>query len=253
MQRPFTWKELVARALRDLGGEATLQNIYRSLGNCPQRPQTTTWQATVRRVLRQYKIFEPTRSGEGLAAYRIAASPPLQPLDSISIDDPHGEQQGMLLQLGRICGYETYTNSTDKTIRRMGGIGISQFATVRNDPESLRNLPLERIRNVDVLWMAEDDQGLYPRYAFEVEQSTKVKSGMLRLLKIPLRYRTVLYVIGRDKDEANLFSRYVSQSPFREHASRIGFKFFGDVRSFYHHAVGFTEARVTFGVMVNEN
>ena len=100
--------------------------------------------------------------------------------------DLHGEQQGMLLQLGALCGYETFTNSTDKVIRRFQGEPISKLATVRNDADDLLALPLEKMRNTDVMWMAEDSEGLYPKYAFEVEHSTKVKSGLLRLLRIPV-------------------------------------------------------------------
>lgn len=252
MHSQITWKELVSEVLQQLGGEASLYDIYGLLENHPRRPQTATWRATVRRVLRQYKVFEPFLSSKGKAAYRYVAPTPLQfPTAANMGFDPHGEQQGMLLQLGRICGYETFTNATDRTIRKMGAIPISQFASVRNDREGLRNLPLDRIRNTDVLWLSEDDQGLYPRYAFEVEETTKVKNGLLRLLKIPLRYGTMLYVIGRSAKESELFNRYMAHSPFREHAERMRFRYYDDVTGFYTHALAFDGTLERFGVALN--
>jgi len=238
MPQPITWKQLVADVLQELGGEASLKAITAKLKNNPQRPQTATWDATIRRVVRQYKIFEPIKTAEGLAGYRLVELPEAKPQQVTNVeDDPHGAQQGMLLQLGQFCGYETFTNSTDKTIRRFGGQPIANYATVKNDDEALSALPLPKIRTADVMWMAEDSEGLYPRYAFEIENSTKVRSGLLRLLKIPERFHTRLFIIGEGDEEEKLYERYLKESPFRQYASRFQFFRYGDVAAF--HSSGF--------------
>ncbi len=240
MSQPFTWKQLVADALHDLGGEASLKDITAKLAKNPHRPDTATWEATIRRVVRQYNIFEPVKTAKGLAGYRLVQIPP-QPAPAKGEEDPHGEQQGMLLELGRLCGYETFTNATDKTIRRFRGKPLAGFATVRNDADDLLALPLEKMRDTDVMWMAEDSAGLYPRYAFEVENSTKVKNGLLRLLKIPERFHTELFVIGPGDEESGLFERYLRDSPFRQHAHRFHFFRYSDVTNFYQSGVSFDE------------
>lgn len=243
MEKPVTWKELVADALKSAGGTASLQEITAALKSNPVRPQTATWQATIRRVVRQYRIFEPVKMETGLAGYRLTEQ--VQPTQKIPADksDPHGEQQGLLLQLGILCGYETFTNSTDKTIRHFGGESISNFATVRNDAESLSALPLKKMKNTDVMWMADDSEGLFPRYAFEVEESTKVRSGLIRLLQIPERYNTKLYIVGPSDKEAGLFKRFMSESPFRQHANRFQFCFYDEVKEFHKNGVAFDQRR----------
>jgi len=233
MPQPVKWKQLVADALHELGGEASLKEITAKLKDNPLRPQTATWNATIRRVVRQYKIFVPTKIGNSQAGYRLVNPPELKQPKPESTDDPHGEQQGMLLQLGQFCGYETFTNSTDKTVRKFHGEPISRFATVRNDEDALSALPLPKIRTADVIWMAEDDEGLYPGYAFEIENSTKVRSGLLRLLKIPERFHTQLFIIGAGDEEQSLFGRYLNESPFRQHAHRFQFYRYNDVAAFY--------------------
>lgn len=235
--QPITWKQLVAGALQELGGEASLKEITAKIEKNPNRPQTATWNATIRRVVRQYNVFQPFKTANGEAGYRLVELPKLSSAP-VGKEDPHGEQQGMLLELGRLCGYETFTNATDKTIRRFRGESLANFATVR-DADELLALPLEKMRNTDVMWMAEDSEGLYPRYAFEVEHSTKVKDGLLRLLKIPERFRTELYVIGPGKDEANLFNRYLQDAPFRQYANRFHFFQYSDVADFYQSRVAF--------------
>ena len=249
MPQPITWKQLVAGALRELGGEASLRDITAKLAKNPQRPDTATWQATIRRVVRQYNIFKPVKTARGLAGYRLVNIPP-QPAQIKGKEDPHGEQQGMLLELGRLCGYETFTNATDKTTRRFRGRPLDGFATVRNDADDLLALPLEKMRNTDVMWMAEDSEGLYPRYAFEVENSTKVKSGLLRLLKIPERFNAGLFIIGPGDEEAGLYERYIHDSPFRQHAHRFHFFRFSDVTDFYQSGIIFDEAIKKWNVQV---
>jgi hypothetical protein len=235
----ITWKQLVADTLKELGGEASLKEITAKLKDNPLRPKTATWNATVRRVVRQYKLFEPVKARNGLAGYRLINPPDLESHKQETTVDPHGEQQGMLLRLGSMCGYETFTNSTDKTIRQFRGQPISTYATIRNDDATLRSLPLPRIRTSDVIWMAEDDEGLYPRYAFEIENSTKVRSGLLRLLKIPERFHTRLFIVGSGDEEERLFGRFMNESPFRQHAHRFQFHRYLDVAAFYESGVEF--------------
>jgi len=249
MAQAFTWKHLVMDALSELGGAASLKDITAKLENNPDRPDTATWRATVRRVVRQYNIFEPYRTKGGLAGYRLVQAPSTPP-SPVADEDPHGEQQGMLLELGRLCGYETFTNATDKTIRRFRGIPLAGFATVRNDADDLLALPLEKMRDTDVMWMAEDSAGLYPRYAFEVENSTKVKNGLLRLLKIPERFHAELFVIGPGDEESGLFKRYLRDSPFRQHAHRFHFFRYSDVADFYQSGVTFDQIVKRWNIQV---
>jgi hypothetical protein len=243
MEQPVTWKELVADALRNAGGKASLQDITASLKNNPLRPQSATWPATIRRVVRQYRIFEPVKMESGLAGYRLVEQQQLPKKPVVDKSDPHGEQQGLLLQLGVLCGYETFTNSTDKTIRQIGGESISNFATVRNDANSLSALPLKKMQNTDVMWMAEDSEGLFPRYAFEVENSTGVKSGLIRLLRIPERFGAKLYIVGPGDKEAGLFNSFMAESPFRDHASRFQFFFYDEVKEFHRNGTAFDQRR----------
>ena len=242
---------MVAGTLKTLGGAASLKEITTALEKNPDRPRTATWPATIRRVVRQYSIFEPFQTKSGVAGYRLVEIPKPEVQAGSPQKDPHGEQQGMLLQLGVICGYETFTNSTDKTIRRLGNEPISKFATVRNDADDLLALPLEKMRNTDVMWMAEDSEGLYPRYAFEIEHSTKVKSGLLRLLRIPERFHTELYIIGPGKEEADLFERYSGETPFRQHSERLHFFRYADVFNFYQSGVSFETERKRWDVDVH--
>ena len=121
--------------------------------------------------------------------------------------------------------------------------------SVRDCTEIFRGPNLPKAREIDVLWFAEDDYGLYPVYAFEVEHRTRVKDGLDRLLKIPLRFSTRLFIIAPDVDQQQLFSRYLNQTPFRNYRDRFAFRLYDQLQNVYNAAIQHDTAREEFGVM----
>ncbi len=219
----FTWKDIVRNALLELGGQGHLSEINKVVKENPKAKtkiaNNPTWQATIRRVVRQYKIFEPVppeRSGIYKVVEEISIKPDAQGFTEEPEVD-HGIAQGMLVTLGRIYGYETYAPPHDQTIRSFQGKPLSDFVSVSNCVDIFRGPNLRKIREIDTLWFDEDDYGLFPVYAFEVEETTRVKSGLDRLLKIPRRFTTQFFIIGPSAKEKDLFNQYINQRPFREY------------------------------------
>lgn len=252
LQNPkATWKSVVAGALRDLGGEAHLSQIYEAIQDEPKTATNPTWRDTVRRVVRQYNMFEPVppeRSG----VYRLVESetpPPQQAqLDSEQPLINHGMAQGMLVRLGAIYGYETFAPKADQTTREFQGRKLGELVTVGDCGSIFRGPNVGEIRQIDVLWFEEDDYGPFPAYAFEVEHTTRIRDGLNRLLKIPRRFAVDLFVLGPTQREKELFDRRVSQSPFREHRERFHFRSYSQLECLYNAAVRHTEKRDEFGI-----
>ncbi|HEY3411711.1 MAG TPA: site-specific DNA-methyltransferase [Armatimonadota bacterium] len=67
--RPITWAEIVADALRDLGGEGHLVDITQVVRLHPRARTTRTWDCTIRRVVRQTPTIQPLGHGR----YRLAS------------------------------------------------------------------------------------------------------------------------------------------------------------------------------------
>jgi len=252
-EQRLTWKDVVRDALAELGGEAHLSQINKKVEGHSKTKTNPTWRDTIRRVVRQYKIFEPVppeRSG----IYRLVELPPPPPLGPQGFtEEPeidHGIAQGMLVTLGKIYGYETYAPPRDQTVRRFQGKPLSDFVTVSdctNIFSGSRNLP--KIREIDALWFDEDDDGLFPTHAFEVEETTGVKSGLDRLLKIPRRYLVSFYIIAPSAKEKDLFDRYVNQTPFRDFKDRFLFRYYQELEEFYNLAVEHYHHQEQFGIV----
>jgi hypothetical protein len=250
-KQKLTWKAVVKDALLELGGQGHLSEINRIVQGHPKTRTNPTWRDTIRRVVRQYKIFEPVppeRSGIYKVVEEISVRPEAQGFTEEPEVD-HGIAQGMLVTLGKIYGYEAYVPPHDQTIRNFQGKPLSDFVTVSDCTDIFRGPNLAKIREIDILWFDEDDYGLFPVYAFEIEETTRVKSGLDRLLKIPRRFLTVFFIIGPSAKERALFDQYTNQTPFRDFKDRFLFKLYEELEDLYNAALIHNDRREQFGVI----
>jgi hypothetical protein len=242
----LTWKDLVRDAIKDLGGQARLSEINQQIKGHPKTRTNPTWKHTIRRVVRQYSIFEPVppdRSG----IYRLVEKPELP--EPRAEQATHGNVQGMLLRLGRLYGYETFAPAPDIQARSFQGRPLGDYTTVNDCSGFCPNkLSLARVRQIDAIWLREDNQGLYPAYAFEVENTTKVRSGMDRLTEIPERYPVPLFIVARGDDEKRLFEKLKEQSRYGRFRERFKFRTYDQLGELFIAAVQHDEVRESFGV-----
>lgn len=249
-KQKLTWKDVVRDALLKLGGQGHLSEINKVIEGHPKTITNPTWRDTIRRVVRQYKIFEPVppeRSG----IYKVVEEISIKPEAQSFTEEPeinHGIAQGMLVTLGKIYGYETYAPPHDQSITKFQDKLLEDYVTVSDCTDIFRGPNLARIREIDVLWFDEDDYGLFPVYAFEVEETTRVKSGLDRLLKIPRRFPTLFFIIGPSAKEKDLFDQYVNQTPFRDFKDKFLFRFYKELEELYNFALAHNDRRQQFGI-----
>lgn len=249
--KKLTWKEVVREALLKLGGQGHLSEINKLVEGHPKTLTNPTWRDTIRRVVRQYKIFEaipPDRSG----IYKLVDEVPIKVENQDFTEEPeinHGIAQGMLVTLGKIYGYETFAPLRDQTIRTFQEKPLSSLVTVADCSDIFKGPNVAKIREIDALWFDEDDYGLFPKYAFEVEETTGVKSGLDRLLKIPQRFTVQFYIIAPSKKEEELFNRYINQTPFRKFKDKFSFKYYNELSQLYNTALIHDSWRKMFGVV----
>ncbi len=245
-----TWKDVVRDALVKLGGQGHLDDISKLVKNHPKTRTNPTWKETIRRVVRQYAIFQPlppNRSG----LYRLVEQPgvdaePESLRDKSPVD--HGTAQGMLLTLGRMYGYETFAPATDRTSRSFQGRSLADFSTVTDCAEFCGKNSLSRVRQIDAMWLAEDNDGVYPVHAFEVEHTTGVRSGMDRLVELPERYAARLFVVAPGENERATFDGLIKLNKFRKFRERMRFRDYTELDALYNSAVKHEENSKAFGV-----
>ena len=102
---------------------------------------------------------------------------------ALADDQTHTGVQGLLRDLGKDLGYEVWIASNDR--RRPYLSGQLADGCVDLLPPSIENAPgADAIRLIDVLWL--DKERTKVMAAFEVEHTTSIYSGIVRMLDLAL-------------------------------------------------------------------
>ena len=145
----------------------------------------------------------------------LLLSPPLikDEIKNTVEDSLHSVLQGRLIEIGNIRGFETYC--PDKS-RRFNDVRLDDLTTLKTCPQ-LQFSDYDLLRQIDVLWFRPKGSNYIPEYAFEVELSTGVWSGVGRMATL-IDYSNVgLYVISNDSKKYNqvLTSLYENANRYR--------------------------------------
>jgi hypothetical protein len=139
---------------------------------------------------------------------------PIAPaLEPKAIADTHSGLQGMLLEIGNARGYQTYSPNKKP---RFKSKTLGEIATLNAFPV-FPGVSGDIVSQIDVIWLEKS----FPIHAFEVELTTGIWSGLVRLGELR-RLNTVLHVITNDDEKA-----------FRR---RIAGDIFGEITQRCHHA-----------------
>jgi hypothetical protein len=145
-------------------------------------------------------------------------------------------------------GYETFAPAPDRTSRRFQGRPLADFSTVTDCREFCGHRSLPRVRLIDAIWLDEDNDGVFPVYAFEVEHTTGIRSGIDRLVELPERYNVKLFVVAPGEAERSTFDGLVGLNKFRRFRERLKFHDYSELEAFYNSVLVHEEKSKAFGV-----
>ena len=106
----------------------------------------------------------------------------------------HSILQGRLLEIGNIRGYQTYCPNKSKIFNEMR---LEEISTLQTCPK-LQFSDYDLLRQIDVLWFRYRGNNFIPEFAFEVELSTGVWSGVGRMATLIDYANVKFYVIAND-------------------------------------------------------
>ncbi len=211
----LTWKDVVRDALLEIGNSGHLDDINSYIEGHWKTKTNPTWKDTVRRTLQQYSIFYQEEKGSGI--WFLREEKPLEEFDPLKNPNPaHEDVQGMLLELGKIYGYETSAAINDAKKKFMN-MPIEEVATIKEFQRDVFHPKIvEIVSHIDVLWFGGDTDMLVPEFAFEIEHTTDVTKGLGRLLDLHRSgQRTRLFVI-LPFDKMSKFDKEIGRSLFRD-------------------------------------
>jgi len=126
----------------------------------------------------------------------------------------HSVLQGRLLEIGNIRGYQTFCPNKSKKFNEKK---LEEISTLQTCPE-LQFSDYNLLRQIDVIWFKSRGSNFIPEYAFEVELSTGVWSGVGRMATLMDYKNVAFYVISDDgkkyKQVMNSFPEYEERYKF---------------------------------------
>ncbi|HWR06782.1 type II restriction endonuclease [Sporomusa sp.] len=147
-------------------------------------------------------------------------------LEDVLADNEHSEMQYHLAKLGKSLGCNVWVAHNDHK-REWNSTKLGEL--------SISNLPLNDIADpigdtvalIDIIWL---DQAGKIIAAFEVEKSTSIYSGMLRLYDLSLSIGVCnMYLVAPDKREKEIQAQ-LRRPSFRGQRNLISYLLFSDVR-----------------------
>lgn len=182
-----------------------------------------------------YGAGEPAlgRWEEDLRSARDQAIKANKALEAVRHDDQsHTEVQGWLRDIGLACGFSVWVASNDRN--RLYGDGRLADGCLQFLPRSLEEAEAaDSIRLIDVLWLDRATSEVVA--AFEVEHTTSIYSGIVRMLDLALGLARhpaqSLFLVAPDAREAEVRSQLARPAFSRVGDLGVRFLPYGELRT----------------------
>jgi hypothetical protein len=212
--------EAVIIALEKLGGQATLADLYReTLKVEGAKWETKTPFASIRRIVQQRpEIFKVRPGLWALKSYQKKLGlVENADKDRSQVAQNHSYYQGILLTIGNLRGYKTFSPHQDKN-RLFVNQRLKDVRTLQEIPQFSYEEFTRRCSTVDVVWF---NDHLMPKSLFEVEHSTDFQNSLIKFSDLQDFYTRMVLVA--DDNRKRELAHKMQSSAFKEVASRINF------------------------------
>ena len=212
--------EAVIIALEKLGGQATLAHLYRETMKI-EGPKWTgkTPFANIRRIVQQRpEIFKVRPGLWALKSYQKKLGlVENADKDKSQVEQNHAYYQGILLTIGNLRGYKTFSPNQDKN-RLFVNKSLKDIRTLQDIPSFSYREIVKRCSTVDVIWF---NNRLMPNSLFEVEHSTDFQNSLIKFSDLRDFYTRMIIVT--DDNRKREFLQRIQSSVFTEISKRVDF------------------------------
>ena len=136
----------------------------------------------------------------------------------------HSLLQGMLVEVGNMLGYDTYSADQSPAYR---DTTVGELATLDSLPDFTSKRILNTAKQIDVIWLEDE----FPVCCFEIEHSTDVTKGLLRMHQL-MPFQAQFFIIAPEGTRRK-FETEISKSPFYQSQERYYFRSYEEVEGLY--------------------
>ena len=243
----MTQYQAVTKAIDQLGGLATLAQLYREVPKMPGCSwQTKTPQASIRRIAQLSKDLYKIKPGlYGLVAKRkeieargiFPETSANQGSEQVNQSN-HTYYQGLLLLIGKYRKFDCWAPNQDRNKAFLAGT-IDGVRSITSLPQFSYPRLVKRCETVDAVWL--NCRGM-PNSLFEVEFSTDIQNSLLTFNDLQDFFAQM--VIVADSNRRAEFSAKLGYSAFNDIRHRVKFLDFTSLVKRYELLVAQSETEV---------
>lgn len=173
-------KDFVIAAIIELGGAATLSQLYATTDVSSWRTKTPF--ASIRRIVQENSDFFKIRPGLwGLKSFKTQILKELESGVSSQDSFTHSYFQGLIIEIGNLRKFQTYVPPQDKNKNFAAGKKLDDLTSLKTIYEFAYPNILSKARTVDAIWFNERN---LPYAFFEVEHSTDFKNSLNKFYEL---------------------------------------------------------------------
>ncbi|AJE02153.1 hypothetical protein [Geobacter pickeringii] len=144
-------------------------------------------------------------------------------------ENSHLEMQLTLTKMGRDLGYDVWVAANDR-MRSHNGVSLQSLTLPELPPLEMAPEVLRTVSLIDVIWFNRESRQI--ECAFEIEKSTSIYSGMLRLLDLASSLgdrKCDFFLVAPDSREKEIVAQF--QRPVFRSLSAVAFRYllFSDI------------------------
>lgn len=214
------WEKAIIETLSKYNGICTLKELYQNVPKLIISSKAKDFSHNIRSYLRRLKNKDMLKQ-VGLSTYalknynvhksiyRDILNEKLTEKEFLSISHKkiHGYIEGMLVEIGNMKGFDTYT--PDKNVI-FNGKSLLELTAYQKIPPFTYLDRIRKIEQIDVVWFKDG----YPIRTFDIENSTDFTKALVRCYQ--LKYFITQCFMIADNQKKNIFEDRVTTSPFNE-------------------------------------
>lgn len=238
----LTYEEAIRQIMLKNGNFASLKQIYNEIWQYKDKSKIVgkTPNNTIQeRVQRSDKFFRLGLGIYGLSEFKdkILIKQEKPKTEQEKTERKHSQIQGMLIEIGNLRGFDTYTNDKSWIF---DGKNLGNLISLKSIPPFTYEKIISKSASFcDVIWFG-GDEFLFPTRICEVEHSTDFRDAFVKFKELEF-FNTEFYCIS-DEKRRNKFENEISKKAFESIRNRVKFQSYDDIEMTYE----FERKRINF-------
>lgn len=238
MKNLSIWEKAILSVFENQGGVATLRDLYMQVPPLIKKTSSEDIAHTIRAYLHRLKKIKGRIKQIGLSTYTLTETNypesfyeqvvnkqlSIKDLNSIPKEQLHGYMEGMLIELGNLNNYETYTPDRNPLFN---GKRLGELITYQTIPNFTYPTIIDKTKTIDVIWFQEG----FPAKTFDVENSTDFTKALLRVYQLK-NFRTKFFMVA-NTDKKHIYTDRINTKPFDTIKQNIQFVSYEQVYELY--------------------